>query len=447
MNKKSIYCLFIFSMLLLIILGCSAKEEKKITASDIQAKLQQMQTKLQEWVQAGNDPVKVQPLMEKLDQHIKNQEFEKADSVIDEILALIESKTITTPEQPTTKSKVFIAPAWGFHQNSQQGDQWMLDAAKLLKQNSLNLIHFSAPWNQFESTKGKLDLKDTFKPLTLVAPENSEIEGVVFVIAMINSNIRAMPADIATKPFDDPEVLSRFDAVIDEIAKQPYSNRITHILLGNEVDGYLSQHQDELKAFSTFYQRGLKRIHEKMPNAKVGTVITAGGVKSFPHIFEELTQYSDFIDYTYYPVESLTRGNIAIGWQMMPVSEVKADLEFLAENAGTKPFAFTEIGYASSKENAASEEQQAEFVREMFRVLDSYQKKGKITFLLYATMYDYQTGVCRPYGEQQGVPDIEQLCSFMESLGLRSFKTGEPRKAWDVFVEGAKKWVEQTASN
>ena len=314
----------------------------------------------------------------------------------------------------------------------------------LLTENGMNVFPLVQDWKDLEPSPGKFSLQDPFiNPLTLIVPKYPQLKGVVFVLKMIDTNIRVMPADLMKKSFDDPVVLQRFDSLIDTIAAEPSSKQITHILLGNEIDGYLGQHSKEFAAFITFYKRAVNRIHQKIPGVKVGTIIGAAAASlEYPTPFDEINKFSDFIDYTYYPVQGLTGGNNANEWQMAPPESVAPHLTRLAKRAGDKPFAFTEIGYASSPQSNSSEDQQSAFVQEMFRVLDPYRKKGKIEFIIYSFLYDSPTGMCRPYGQSQGLPpeQIDPLCLFMESLGLRSWETGAPRKAWSVFVDGVKKW-------
>ena len=345
-----------------------------------------------------------------------------------------------TPAPQTKRSEVLIAPGGMLHKNSAPGLKGITDTWDMLTENGMNVFAFTQNWNDLEPSPGTFNLHDQLvNPLTILVPKYPQLKGVVFVLKMIDTNWRPMPADLATKSFNDPQVLKRFDALIDAIAAEPSSKRITHILLGNEIDGYLNQHPHEYPVFLTFYERAVNRIHQQMPGVKVGTIFTFQGVGTNPPFFDRVKEISDFIDYTYYPVGGLQNGNVSPTWQMRPVGEIAAELNNLAQRASGKPFAFTEIGYSSSPFNNSSEEKQAEFVQEMFRVLTPYREQGRIAFLLYHAMYDYAPGVCRPYAKQQGA-SADVMCDFMENLGLRSYETGAPRKAWDVFVTGVKKW-------
>lgn len=360
----------------------------------------------------------------------------------------LRQNNISLPEEKSEiksvkQSKTLISPGISHPKNSAEGLKRFTDQMDILTENRMNLFGFGADWKDLELAPGKFTLQEKIiNPLTLLLPKYPQVKGIVFVLKMIDTNWKPAPKDLETKSFDDPAVLKRFDALIEAIAAEPSTKRITHILLGNEIDGYLSQHPEEIEAFEIFYNRALLQIHNKLPGVKVGTIFTAGGVLGNIDIFNffnKINRYSDFIDYTYYPVYGLERGNMSPAWQMQPISEIEDSLVKLAKLSGNKSFAFTEIGYSASPLNNSTEEKQAAFVREMFKVLTPYQKISQIEFLLYHNMYDYAPGICEPYAKQQGVSS-DAICDFMENLGLRSYETGKPRKAWDTFVEGVKEW-------
>lgn len=361
----------------------------------------------------------------------------------------LRQKNLPPPEEkkevkPGKHSETLISPGISHPKNAAEGLKKFTDQMDILTENGMNLFGFSANWKDLELSPYEFDLQaNPINPLTLLIPKYPQVKGVVFVLKMIDTNWKPMPKDLETKSFDDPEVLRRFDALIDAIAVEPSTKRITHILLGNELDGYLGQHPEETEAFEVFYNRALLRIHQKLPGVKVGTIFTAGGILgnvNIANFFNKINRYSDFIDYTYYPVHELKRGNISVDWQMMPVSEIENNLTDLAKHAGNKPFAFTEIGYSSSPINNSSEEKQAKFVQEMFRILSPYQKKGQIDFILYSFMYDAPPNFTEPYAREQGFKASKEFHAFMDNIGLRSYETGKPRKAWKAFVEGVKEW-------
>src|SRR5262249_32046052 len=129
-------------------------------------------------------------------------------------------------------------------------------------------------------------------------------------------------------------------------------------------------------------------------------------------------------------------------WVVRPTNEVKSDLDWLAALACDKPFAFTEIGYSSSIDVGSSESQQADFVRKVFADLDTYRQQGRLAFLYYQSPYRLPPDACplAQYTIQDGAV-ANSICTYLRSLGLRSYDTDAPRQAWDAFVEGIYQWT------
>jgi hypothetical protein len=318
------------------------------------------------------------------------------------------------------------------------GNQGFEDAASLMVASGGNAFLTSATWHDVELTSGQISFQNGLDgPVSLIVSAHPEITGVVYVLKMIDSNIRVMPDDLQSLSFDDATVVMRFQNLIDALAADPASARISHILLGNEVDGYLSQHPDEEAAFETLLEAGIDRVHLKLPNAKVATIVTAGGARSSPALIAALNAHTDFVSYTYYPDDGDILGNAPL--QMKPIAEIDADLQFLADSAGAKPFAFTEIGCSSTTAYASSEDLQAQFVTEVFRIFKPSRDLGQVAFMIYQLIYDYAPDLCGPYAAAQGVsPDA--ICPLMNGAGLRNYSDGTPKKSWNVFLDALQNW-------
>ncbi len=119
-------------------------------------------------------------------------------------------------------------------------------------------------------------------------------------------------------------------------------------------------------------------------------------------------------------ITGLSGGNVAKGWQMKSVSQVSAGLNRMDTNAGTKPFALTEIGYSASPVNNSSEQNQTDFVKTAFETLEQYRKQNRVEFINWANYADYAPEVYQPYASQQGISGSAEFCAFMGNLGLRT---------------------------
>jgi hypothetical protein len=81
-------------------------------ASQVQEKTRQVQSRFPAWAQSGGDASKIGPLGQKLDGYIKAKDFEKANAVLDEMLAIIgSSPTANASTSSTAGSQRGIGPA------------------------------------------------------------------------------------------------------------------------------------------------------------------------------------------------------------------------------------------------------------------------------------------------------------------------------------------------
>ena len=416
--------------------GCARAPEESDSAvppPSLQRKLEEITRRVPPWVAAGGDHARIAPLGQQVEACLRGRRYREAEAVADQILGTLSEPTGTSASRAHGRRATPVAPGVNLPREHAPGLQAFTDILDMFAAQRMNVFGFPVDWRDLEPSPRVYALDEPFKPLTLVVPRYQTLEAVILVVRMIDTNARPMPADLVTRRFNDPELMERFVALFDTVAARPGIARVTHVLLGNEVDAYLGNHRDEAEDFALFFRRAAAHVRRRLPGVRVGTILTHAGVRGWPDLFQRLKADSDFIAYSYYPIDGQ--------WRMRPVREVEADLAFLAEQADEKPFAFTEIGYSASPLNASSEAQQAEFVRTVFRALGPYHEAGRIEFILYHTLHDYPPEFCRPYAAVQGLGQSEEFCAFVEHLGLWSYATGRPRPAWDAFVEGARRWT------
>ncbi len=305
----------------------------------------------------------------------------------------------------------------------------------------MNLFVNIIPWERIETSPGQYDMNDAITaPMSLVYPKHP-YKGVLLIIPIIDSRIKIFPADLQNKSFNDPEVGHRFLAMLHAIAEQPSSKEVTYILLGNEIDQYFKVDQSELDSFMGLLKASVDQLHRDLLGVKVGTITTFTALRNLK-LFEVLTEYSDFIDYSYYPSEQLVPGPGATDQEvhMEPISEVRADLGKMAQAARPRSFGFTEIGYPASPLVGSSEAQQADFVKTVFETLDPYRQQNRVLFINWANFADYAPEFCQSYADQQAFANTPEYCAFVKTLGLRIYTDNQPRKAWNIFVEEAAAW-------
>ncbi len=425
-----------------IIVGATASSEAAEIAA-LATRIVGLHSPIERWIAAGGDPAKVAPLWATLGGSLMSGSLADVETQIDNIEAFVAipalcgTTTGAPSPPPTTQSPTLIGTLATTNKNTVPGPVGFYSLMDLVTGAGVNFFLSGHDWADLEPSPGTFDFGGSLvQPLTDMLARYPQFAGFGFVINVLNGSSRLTPADLDDLPFDDPAVLERFDALIDALAAEPLSAKLGYILVGNEVDSMLADPADAA-AFVTFYQRAVNRIHLKLPKVKVSTIVSAGGAMGrTPKLFADLSALSDFVTYTYYPTAGTATGT----WVMRPTSEVKSDLDWLAALACDKPFAFTEIGYSSSIDLDSSESQQADFVREVFADLDTYRQQGRLAFLHYEALYDLPPNTCDAYTIQDSAV-ADSICTFLRSLGLRSYDTDVPRQAWDAFVEAIGQWT------
>ena len=301
-----------------------------------------------------------------------------------------------TPDdnKPIHQHEGLVGLSMLLYKNSQPGLTGYLESIDEVTAKGINLFGMAPEWPELEPSPNTFSFQDPLiNPLTLIDPDKTKFKSYILVVKMIDTRRKTVPADLSTLSFDDPQLISRFKNLVDTLAKLPAINRISYLLLGNEVDGYLTEHPAELSSFA-FYQQSVDYIHAKLPGVKAGTIVTFNSLTCNSNVMNALLPHSDFICYTYYPTD-LTSSR----WQMRPPTDVAADISFMAKKAGDKPFAFSEIGYPSSQRNHSSEALQKDFVENMFAGLKPYRANKQLEFIFYHGLYDYPDGACVQYAQ------------------------------------------------
>jgi len=114
----------------------------------------------------------------------------------------------------------------------------------------------------------------------------------------------------------------------------------------------------------------------------------------------------------------------------------------MVDLAGSKKIGVVETSWSSSLMLESSEEKQAEYIREIFRILK--ENRSKIEFLMWINLHDSTPEECRKAAEffVVGVDDeflentegMARFSDFMCFLGLRR-SDSTPKPAWYTWME------------
>jgi hypothetical protein len=282
----------------------------------------------------------------------------------------------------------------------------------------VNLIYISPKWNEIETGREKYMLNDIEYQIGEAVHENLP---AILHIRVIDTNQRALPADLMGQPFDAEETGARLDRLLDAVLGR-LEGRVKYFLLGNEIDAYFKQHPGEVQAFAKLVARAAAHIRARVPDAQVSVSSTFDGIEDAGQLRPILDQTA-FFALTYYPLSP--------DFVVRAPSTVDADFPRILAAAGSKQIFLQEVGYPTSANNGSSEEKQAEF---FFRVLGRVAgDPGRFIGVNFTFMSDFSDALVKSFTVYYRMPGADRFASFLKTLGMFDDQ-GRPKIAWGVFA-------------
>ncbi len=299
-----------------------------------------------------------------------------------------------------------------------------LDAFALTHSVGVNGNAFTEKWSTLEPASG-INVNAFIDGLNSF--EDFYPDTVLLGIQTINTTAKETPADLQAVAFDDPQMLQRFEALIDALlARLDYPVR--YLSIGNEVDVYLGNHPQEWAAYTAFYAGAVAYVHQVAPSIQVGVTVTYGGLRDHADEVMRLNQSSDVLIVTYYPLgEAFTADD--------PDAPL-TDFPNMIEIADGLPVVLQEVGYPSAALLDSSEAEQAQFIHSVFA---AWRNAGDaIPFLDFFLLHDLTEQICSDLESYYGLSH-PNFHAYLCTLGLRQ-ADGTPKLAWEAFAEEAKRW-------
>jgi hypothetical protein len=298
-----------------------------------------------------------------------------------------------------------------------------LAALRLAYANGVRGQYISLRWSEIEPQP----LVYSFQRLvdTLALLRNEGTFEVLIGIQTINTNRRELPADIAHLPFDDPQVIARFNRMLDALVPS-LSSQVRYISIGNEVDGYLVAHPTEWSAYKNFVDATAPHVRMLNPQVRVGSTTTFNGASSNAQLVAALNANTDVHIFTYYPLNA--------DFTPRAPSIASPDFARMRELAGNKPIVLQEVGYPTSSVLESSESAQATFYNNVFDAWVANQ--SSVSFLNVYLLHDPTQAECDAQAAYYGLSSAN-FNALLCSLGLRRVD-GTPKAAWQILTDKAR---------
>lgn len=301
-------------------------------------------------------------------------------------------------------------------------NKWFREA----RSSGVNVVEVPILWNEMEPAKGQY--KDPYNVLmmsrTFYPKQNMKI---ALTLGPLDTNNNCMPADLKGKPFNDPEVIARYENATDYEFSQLQGVDIQSISIGNEVDVYLGNDEQKWQQYQAFYSEVGRYLKSRHPGLKIGVKSTfAGLTKHNVDQVRSINSESDLVLVTYYPLND----DFTVRGPASPLEDF-AKVVALYPN---KEIDFRESGYPSSPLLGSSEEKQAEFVKQTFVAWD--EQKDHVKLVIFMWLHDASPFQIDTWGRYYGFTDSKFL-AYLGTLGFRTYD-GKDKIAWTTFQDQAK---------
>ena len=263
-------------------------------------------------------------------------------------------------------------------------------------------------WADLETVLGAynrkyLDIANRFYP--------AEKTSVDVVLRPIDTNHVSMPADLLGEKFDSPEVISRFERLVDYVLASMPKVTLNSIAIGNEVDVELAGNRASWAEYGRFLNAVIAHVHGRRPGLSVGVVITQSGLTGDQAaLAKSLNKKTDVILVTYYPLNP--------DFTVKDPGVVRRDFDRLTRIYSGKPIVMVEAGYPSSAVCKSSEARQAEFVDNVFAAWDAHA--SQIRSITFSWLYDLPQSTVDMFDKYYGV-STPAFGEFLRTLGLRTY--------------------------
>ena len=300
-------------------------------------------------------------------------------------------------------------------------------AMNLARELGAESIRLSVYWDEIEIEPGLFQPDPNW---LAIADQYYSAQGfsISLVISVLDTTEVRLPDDLEGKEFSDPDVISRFQGLLDYVDTQLPDVELISLAIGNEIDGVLGDDPGAWQSFQTFYDSCAEYARGQFPGVPVSTKVTFEGLTG-PMQKEALATFEDSeaVMITYYPL----KGDFSV----KDPEIIHQDFQILTDLFPDKQIHIAEIGYPSSEVNHSSQAKQAQFIQEMFLAWD--EQADQIPVLSYSWLSDLPEGSVKELETYYGVKD-KGFGEFLHSLGLRTYPgSGEDKQGFETFQREA----------
>ncbi|MEM9856752.1 MAG: hypothetical protein AAF843_05335 [Bacteroidota bacterium] len=286
-------------------------------------------------------------------------------------------------------------------------------------------------WPELEPTPGNYDKNELQDRLEVLQDDGLQI---FLLISAYDSEGPVVPDDLSGKTFDDPELINRFNQLMDWVIPMLVAHDGYLISISNEADNSFGELENLSSELLVFLNQAKAHIHAIDARMAVTVTFAEGSLTAnFPGT-DALLEACDVGVFNFYGSASLEASPF---YRALTAEEIRSDIQQMLDKVGDKNIVIQELGmHSGSDELVGSEEVQRAFFEVFFEEMEK-EKRLKAAYVFQ--LVDWSPALSDIYTasfEGTEVPDgfVEAFIASLNTIGMIHFTDGRRKAVWDEFL-------------
>jgi hypothetical protein len=293
-------------------------------------------------------------------------------------------------------------------------------------------------WPELEPQPGVYDKEALENRLKEYDEQNLQ---TFLLISAYDSEDPVVPSDLEGLKFNDPELIDRFNKLMNWVIPMLVEYNGYIISISNEADNSFGELPNLHNEILTFLKEVKTHIHSINENMAVTVTIAEGNLGIGKPGIKEIVKECDVACWNFYGSEFIAE---APYYLPQDEAEIRKDIQRMLDYSGEKQIVIQELGMWSGSDVLSSSN---EIQRKFFEIFFSEMKKeDRIRAAYVFQLVDWSPEVTDMFlqlfeGEELPPVFIDALAESLKTIGLIRYSDGKRRPAWNEFI----KWLEEFA--
>ena len=291
-------------------------------------------------------------------------------------------------------------------------------------------------WDELEPRPGEYNTDVLEDRLRVNSRQNLQ---TFLLISVYDSEGPVVPEYLEELPLDDPELIRRFQLLMDWVIPMLTSYDGYMISVANEAGNSFGEIPGLHEEVLTFLKEARRYIHGIDDRMAVTATVAEGNIGIGKTGVQALIDESDVACFNFYGAEMI--GGFPY-YEPQSKREIRSDIERMLKISGPKQIVIQELGmWSGSNLLPSNEDIQRRFFEVFFEEMEKHERiRAAYVFQLVdwsPETSDILAQMLRAENVSEDFVDV--FIESLETIGLIRYEDGRSRPAWDEFI----RWLER----